>query len=322
MCIRDSAATGGYYGIYNYSSIKSVNGNVTLIGTTSGNGGMGVSLQTNADVIAGTAAGQIYSANTSGTALTNPTMISNAGFGTLIGQVSGTTLPSLNAATLAGYNISNQGGSSTSGARVATDIVLYSSMPTSASYLIGVRDTPTTGTVYTKMELLTLTLIGNNVYASVQTAKYNTTALSTGTSTNILGGTTNLATLWNAGTVTTTSNSKTATGYGAANLGFTGVTISSTSAATGDIYIRGTNTNSTGGDGVNLINGGSAAAPHIIDAAKNLSIVGYTNGTSSANAVYMNNYGIFKSGGDMLISGGSPNGTVSYTHLRAHETLS
>jgi hypothetical protein len=45
-----NGATGGYYGLWNYSSIKSLNGNVTLIGTTSGLNAMGISLQTNADV--------------------------------------------------------------------------------------------------------------------------------------------------------------------------------------------------------------------------------------------------------------------------------
>ncbi|WP_216240090.1 YDG domain-containing protein [Polynucleobacter sp. JS-Polo-80-F4] len=307
-----NGATGGYYGLFDYSSIKSVNGNVTLIGTTSGNGGMGVSLQTNADVIAGTASGQLYVANTSGTALTAPVMISNSGFGTLIGQISGTTLPTLSAATLAGYNISYQGGTTSAGARAATDIALYATTPTTASYIIGVRDTPTSGTVYTKMELVTLSLLGSNVYASVQTAKYNTTALTTGTASNILGGSTNLVTLWNAGTVTTTSNAKSATGYGAANLLFSNVGLSTTSASTGDIYIFGTNTNATGGDGVNIVGGGAATTPHIFDAAKTLNIVGYANGTSNANAIVSANNGIFKSGGDMLISGSTPNGTNVY----------
>ena len=307
-----NGATGAYYGLFDYSSIKSVNGNVTLIGTTSGNGGMGVSLQTNADVIAGTPSGQLYVANTSGTALSAPVMISNSGFGTLIGQISGTTLPTLSAATLAGYNISYQGGTTTAGARAATDIALYATTPTTASYIIGVRDTPTSGTVYTKMELVTLSLIGSNVYASVQTAKYNTTALTTGTATNLLGGNTNLVTLWNAGTVTTTSNAKSAAGYGAANLTFSNVSLSSTSASTGDIYIYGTNTNATGGDGVNIIGGGGATTPHIFDATKTLNIVGYANGTTNANAIVSANNGIFKSGGDMMISGSTPNGTNVY----------
>ncbi len=151
--------------------------------------------------------------------LSNPTVISTATgtSGSLMGSLTGSALPSISSGSIS--------GASTPGTYSITAASLQSSTATTATYVIGFWN----GT-HTKMVQLVLTASGNSIYATETSAKYNNTALSTGTAANTLGGTTNLLSLWNgsgAGGVGTVSTmtlaaSSSASGYAAANLALSG----------------------------------------------------------------------------------------------------
>ncbi|MBU3577884.1 autotransporter-associated beta strand repeat-containing protein, partial [Polynucleobacter sp. UK-Kesae-W10] len=305
-------SSGGYHGIYELSPITAINGSVTLIGTTGGYTAHGVELGASASITSGTAGGLVYSANTSASALTAPAMISNAGFGTLIGQVGGTTLPTLSAATIAGGSV-NAAGTNTAGGRAATAIATYATGLNTADYIIGVVDVPLSGTTYTKMVELRLTLVGNLVYAAAINAQYNTGTLTTGGATNLLGGTTNLLTLWNSGAASSTANTRTAAGYGLGNLTFTNsVSVSSTTTSTnGAISLYGSSSHTTGGVGIQ-INGSSSASPNYFVTTGPITFAGYAAGTS-AQAIYITTYSYEQAGGNITFAGSTPNSSNSQT---------
>ncbi|MBT8546982.1 filamentous hemagglutinin N-terminal domain-containing protein, partial [Polynucleobacter paneuropaeus] len=178
--------------------------------------------------------------------LSSPSIISNlAGTsGSLMGALTGSALPTISSAALSGGYVP--------GTPAITAAALQSSTATSATYLVAFAD----GT-YTKMVQVVLTASGGYVYATEAAAKYSTTQLATGSANNVLGGTTNLLSLWNGsgaggiGTVTTmaVTTSPTVNGYGAANLVLSGAGFMS-NAASGNITITANNTAAGGNAGI------------------------------------------------------------------------
>ncbi|MBT8632250.1 filamentous hemagglutinin N-terminal domain-containing protein, partial [Polynucleobacter paneuropaeus] len=176
----------------------------------------------------------------------SPSIISNlAGTsGSLMGALTGSALPTISSAALSGGYVP--------GTPAITAAALQSSTATSATYLVAFAD----GT-YTKMVQVVLTASGGYVYATEAAAKYSTTQLATGSANNVLGGTTNLLSLWNGsgaggiGTVTTmaVTTSPTVNGYGAANLVLSGAGFMS-NAASGNITITANNTAAGGNTGI------------------------------------------------------------------------
>ncbi|WP_158525559.1 hypothetical protein, partial [Polynucleobacter paneuropaeus] len=178
--------------------------------------------------------------------LSSPSIISNlAGTsGSLMGALTGSALPTISSAALSGGFVL--------GTPAITAAALQSSTATSATYLVAFND----GT-YTKMVQVVLTASGGYVYATEAAANYSTTQLATGSANNVLGGTTNLLSLWNGsgaggiGTVTTmaVTTSPTVNGYGVANLVLSGAGFMS-NAASGNITITGNNTAAGGNAGI------------------------------------------------------------------------
>lgn len=126
--------------------------------------------------------------------------------GTYLGtQTSTTQLPQITAGYLGGAS-ANYGTP-----KAAQQVFLQSTTATTATYLLGLRDIVGSAPYYTKMVQVVITLSGNKAYATVSAARYNSTDLVTGSSTNIL-------TLWNTGSTQTVAQTSTDVGYGAAGL--------------------------------------------------------------------------------------------------------
>lgn len=144
----------------------------------------------------------LYSAGTPG----SPAFIrTGAGTsGTFLGtQLSTTQAPQITGGYIGGTSVNS------STPIAIQQIYLQSSASGTATYLVGARDTSGSGPYYSKMVQVIITLDGNKAYARAAAARYHITALTTGPSTNIL-------TLWNAGTSTTVSTS--GAGYGVAGM--------------------------------------------------------------------------------------------------------
>ncbi|MBT8577618.1 hypothetical protein G6695_00005, partial [Polynucleobacter paneuropaeus] len=176
----------------------------------------------------------------------NPSVISSAAgtSGSLMGILSGSVLPTISSAALSGTSVA--------GTIAATAAALQSSTATTATYLVAFSD----GT-YTKMVQVVLTASGGYVYATEVASKYNATQLGAGTAANVLGGTTNVLSLWNGsgaggtGTVQTMSlaTSASVAGYGASNLVLSGTGFTR-NVASGNITITANNTAAGGNTGI------------------------------------------------------------------------
>ncbi len=240
------------YGIYTNSSgiITAASGAVSITGTsTTGqavNLGAEVTPHTGITIIGtGTSAGTIATVNAltlgygyySGDA-TNPSMISTAtgASGSLMGDLIGSTLPTIASADLTGGSIGTP--------RSATAAILQSSTSTTATYLIGFWD----GT-YTKMVQVVLTLSDGKIYARESLAGYKATQLASGGDANVFGGTTNLASIWSGRVNQTVAATSSAIGYGAANLSLNGSGYS-LNAPSGNISVTANNTAGGGNTGI------------------------------------------------------------------------
>ncbi|MBT8636740.1 filamentous hemagglutinin N-terminal domain-containing protein, partial [Polynucleobacter paneuropaeus] len=216
----------------------------------------------------------------------NPSVISSAAgtSGSLMGILSGSVLPTISSAALSGTSVA--------GTIAATAAALQSSTATTATYLVAFSD----GT-YTKMVQVVLTASGGYVYATEVASKYNATQLGAGTAANVLGGTTNLLSLWNGsgaggtGTVQTMSlaTSASVAGYGASNLVLSGTGFTR-NVASGNITITANNTAAGGNTGIsqsgaiiNNANGSNISfiSNNLISQAGAITLVANTSGTAS-----------------------------------------
>ncbi|MBU3630716.1 YDG domain-containing protein, partial [Polynucleobacter sp. AP-Melu-500A-A1] len=231
-----------------------------------------------------------YAAGTS----SSPTVISNAAgtSGSLIGLVSGATMPTVSSAAISIL----VAGTSVAYGNPVTAVALLSSTSNTATYIIGYADA-----TYSKMVQVVLTSSSGSVYATESSAKYNTTLLSTGGASNLLGGSTNILSLWNGsaagglGTATamTLATSSTTGGYGAANLVLSGVgyvrnnpsgniTVTANNTAAGSntgITQSGAITNNVSGSNITFISNNNISQNGAI------SLVANTSGTA-ANITY------------------------------------
>ncbi|MBT8566371.1 hypothetical protein G6709_08740, partial [Polynucleobacter paneuropaeus] len=216
----------------------------------------------------------------------NPSVISSAAgtSGSLMGILSGSVLPTISSAALSGTSVP--------GTIVATAAALQSSTATTATYLVAFSD----GT-YTKMVQVVLTASGGYVYATEVASKYNATQLGAGTAANVLGGTTNVLSLWNGsgaggtGTVLTMSlaTSASVAGYGASNLVLSGTGFTR-NVASGNITITANNTAAGGNTGIsqsgaiiNNANGSNISfiSNNLISQVGAITLVANTSGTAS-----------------------------------------
>ncbi|MBT8586658.1 filamentous hemagglutinin N-terminal domain-containing protein, partial [Polynucleobacter paneuropaeus] len=216
----------------------------------------------------------------------NPSVISSAAgtSGSLMGILSGSVLPTISSAALSGTSVP--------GTIAATAAALQSSTATTATYLVAFSD----GT-YTKMVQLVLTSSAGYVYATEVASKYNATQLGAGTAANVLGGTTNVLSLWNGsgaggtGTVQTMSlaTSASVAGYGASNLVLSGTGFTR-NVASGNITITANNTAAGGNTGIsqsgaiiNNANGSNISfiSNNLISQAGAITLVANTSGTAS-----------------------------------------
>jgi filamentous hemagglutinin family protein len=247
----------------------------------------------------------------------NPKIISSAAgaSGSLLGVLSGTTLPTISSAGLTGGSIV--------GFYPATAIALQSSSATTATYLIGYANG-----VHTKMVQVVLTSSGGLVYATETLAKYSFTQLAAGTANNVLGGSTNLLQLWSGsaagglGTVypQTLATTATGTGYAAANLSLGGSGYTA-NARTGNITITANNDAAGGNNGIAQSGAITAATGSNISFISNnkinqtgaIALVANT-GSTAANIVYDTTSGN-KAGnitlGDISIAAGTNNAPIN-----------
>ncbi|MBU3605138.1 filamentous hemagglutinin N-terminal domain-containing protein, partial [Polynucleobacter sp. MWH-Creno-3A4] len=180
----------------------------------------------------------------------SPSVISNAAgtSGSVMGVLSGSTIPTISSAAIS-ILVS---GTSVAYGNPATAIALLSSTSNTATYIIGFADA-----TYSKMVQVVLTSSSGFVYATESSAKYNTTLLSTGGAVNLLGGNTNILSLWNGSTagglgtatVQTLATSSTTGGYGAANLVLSGGGYIRSNPS-GNIIITANNTAAGGNIGI------------------------------------------------------------------------